>query len=340
MFIDLRSDTVTRPSPAMLQAMMSAKVGDDVFEEDPTVLALEEKGAALFGKEAALFCPSGTMCNQVAIKILTRPMDEIICDQRSHIYYYEGGGWAFHSGCSIRFINGDRGRITAQDVLDNINGDNVHHPVTKLVSIENTHNKGGGSFYTMDTLKEISAVCKKNNLHLHLDGARIFNALAETKDAPAEAGKLFDTVSCCLSKGLGAPVGSLLISSRENIRQARRVRKVMGGGMRQAGFIAAAGLFALENNIPRLKEDHRRAKELGKTISTLAYVKELLPVDTNIIVFTLNDDKDAGKFLDYLSASNIKAVLFGKNTVRFVTHLDVDDAMIAKTLEVLTKYAA
>jgi threonine aldolase len=339
MIIDLRSDTVTRPTPAMLDAMLNAKVGDDVFEEDPTVIALEEKGAALFGKEAALFCPSGTMCNQIAIKILTQPMNEIICDKSSHIYYYEGGGWAFHSGCSIRFIDGNRGRITAQDVLDNINGDNVHLPVTKLVSVENTHNKGGGSIYSMKTLKEISEVCRKNNLNLHLDGARIMNALIETGEDPTEAGKLFDTISFCLSKGLGAPVGSLLISSKENIRQARRVRKVMGGGMRQVGFIAAAGLFALENNITRLKEDHSRAMELGKIISSLGYVKELLPVETNIIVFTLNDNLDPIKFLSYLSQNNIRAVQFGKNTIRFVTHLDVDDAMIQKTIDVLKKFS-
>jgi threonine aldolase len=338
MIIDLRSDTVTRPGPAMLDAMKNAKVGDDVFEEDPSVIALEEKGASLFGKEAALFCPSGTMCNQVAIKILTQPMNEIICDKNSHIYYYEGGGWAFHSGCSIRFIDGDRGRITAQDVLDNINGENIHLPVTKLVSIEDTHNKGGGSYYKIQTLKEISYVCKKNNLHLHLDGARIFNALTETRDTPVEIGKLFDTVSFCLSKGLGAPIGSLLASTKENIKLARRVRKVMGGGMRQAGFIAAAGLYALENNIGRLKEDHQRARELAKTISTLGYVKELLPVDTNIIVFTLHDNQDPGKFLSNLSENNIKAVPFGKNTIRFVTHLDIDDSMIEQTVSVLKKY--
>lgn len=336
--IDLRSDTVTRPTPAMLDAMHNAKVGDDVFEEDPTVIALEKKGAALFGKEAALFCPSGTMCNQIAIKVLTQPMNEIICDINSHIYYYEGGGWAFHSGCSIRFINGDRGRITVQDVLDNINGDNVHLPETKLVSIENTHNKGGGSIYDFQTLKEIAAACKKNNLNLHLDGARIFNALTETKTPPVDIGKLFDTISFCLSKGLGAPVGSLLASSKENIKQARRVRKVMGGGMRQAGFLAAAGLYALENNISRLKDDHKRAQQLAKTISSLSYVKEMLPVDTNIIVFTLQDDKDAGKFLNYLSENNIKGVMFGKNTVRFVTHLDIDDSMIEKTEVVLKKF--
>jgi threonine aldolase len=338
MFIDLRSDTVTRPGPAMLDAMKNAKVGDDVFEEDPSVIALEEKGAALFGKEAALFCPSGTMCNQVAIKLLTQPMNEIICDKNSHIYYYEGGGWAFHSGCSIRFIDGDRGRMTAQDVLNNINGDNVHLPVTKLVSIENTHNKGGGSYYSMQSLKDISEVCRKNNLHLHLDGARIFNAITETGDSPVETGKLFDTISFCLSKGLGAPIGSLLISTKENIKQARRIRKVFGGGMRQAGFIAAAGLYAIENNINRLKEDHQRARALAKTISALSYVKELLPVDTNIIVFTLNDNVDSGKFLSYLFENNVKAVPFGKNTIRFVTHLDINDSMIEKTIDLLKKF--
>jgi len=338
MIIDLRSDTVTRPGPAMLEAMHNAKVGDDVFEEDPTVIALEEKGAALFGKEAALFCPSGTMCNQIAIKVLTQPMNEIICDKNSHIYYYEGGAWAFHSGCSIRFINGDRGRITAQDVLDNINGDNVHLPISKLVSVENTHNKGGGSIYDFQALKEIAAVCKKNNLHFHLDGARIFNALTETGISPVETGKHFDTISFCLSKGLGAPIGSLLASTKENIKLARRIRKVMGGGMRQAGFIAAAGLYALENNIGRLKEDHQRARQLAKTISSLGYVKEMLPVDTNILVFTLQDNHDAGKFLNYLSESNIKGVQFGKNTIRFVTHLDIDDSMIEKTVAVLNKY--
>ena len=338
MLIDLRSDTVTRPTPAMLEAMMNAQVGDDVFEEDPSVIALEKKGASLFGKEAALFCPSGTMCNQVAIKILTQPMDEIICDKTSHIYYYELGGWAFHSGCSIRLIDGDRGRITAQDVLDNINGDNIHVTTTKLVSLENTHNKGGGSYYSLQALKNISEACRMKNLLLHLDGARIFNALTETGDTPSDTGKLFDTISFCLSKGLGAPVGSLLVSTKENIRRARRIRKVMGGGMRQAGFLAAAGLYALENNIGRLKDDHMRARELGKTLASLGYIKELLPVDTNIVVFTLQDDADAGKFLDYLSANNIKGVAFGKNTVRFVTHLDVTDNMVEKTIEILKKY--
>ncbi len=338
MLIDLRSDTVTRPSQGMLDAMIHAKTGDDVFGEDPTVIALEEKGAALFGKEVALFCPSGTMCNQIAIKILTNPMDEIICDRNSHIYFSEGGGWAFHSGCSIRLINGNRGRLTAEDVLANINDDDVHLPTTGLVSIENTSNKGGGSYYSFQTLKEISTVCKNNNLRLHLDGARILNALTETKEDPVTVGNLFDSISFCMSKGLGAPVGSLLISSKENISKARRFRKVLGGGMRQAGFLAAAGIYALDNNVFRLKDDHARAKELGSIISNLSYVKDLLPVETNIIIFTLNDDKNAGDFLNYLSANEIKAGQFGKNTIRFVTHLDVDDTMIEKTISVLKRF--
>ncbi|MCX6275336.1 MAG: aminotransferase class I/II-fold pyridoxal phosphate-dependent enzyme [Bacteroidetes bacterium] len=338
MIIDLRSDTVTRPSPAMLEAMMKATVGDDVFEEDPTVRALEEKGAALFGKESALFCPSGTMCNQIAIKILTRPLDEIICDKKAHIYLSEAGGWAYHSGCSIRLIDGDRGRITAVDVLSNINAEDVHNPVSRIVAIENTHNKGGGSCYSLSVMKDISDVCRKNNLSLHLDGARIMNALTVTNDSPSETGKLFDTISFCLSKGLGAPIGSLLISSKENIKYARHVRKALGGGMRQAGYLAAAGIFALDNNIERLKDDHNRARVLGKTISTLNYIKELLPVETNIVIFTLNDYVVAEKFIEYLSGQGIKALIFGKNTIRFVTHLDIDDAMIEKTIRALKQF--
>ena len=338
MIIDLRSDTVTRPSPAMLEAMMKAKVGDDVFEEDPTVHALEKKAADLFGQESALFCPSGTMCNQIAIKIQTRPLDEIICDKKSHIYLSEAGGWAYHSGCSIRLIDGDKGRITAADVLANINAEDVHNAVSRFVAIENTHNKGGGCCYSLSAMKEISDVCRKNNLNLHLDGARIMNALTVTNNSPEEVGKLFDTISFCLSKGLGAPVGSLLISSKENIKYARHIRKVMGGGMRQAGYLAAAGIFALENNISRLKDDHARAKELGKIISNLSYIRELLPVETNIVIFTLNDDVDAEKLLKYLSGEGIKALIFGKNTIRFVTHLDIDDAMVEKTLGALKRY--
>jgi threonine aldolase len=336
--IDLRSDTVTKPTPAMLEAMMHARVGDDVFDEDPTVIALEEKAAKLFGKEAALFCASGTMCNQLGLKINTQPLDDIICDRDSHVFRYEAAGYAFHSNCSVTLVNGNNGIISADDVLNNIHPDNVHYPTTRLVVLENTHNKGGGSYYSLQTIKEISEASCKNNLMLHLDGARIFNAMEETKDKPEEIGKHFDSISFCLSKGLGAPVGSLLLSSKEKIKQAKRFRKAFGGGWRQAGFLAAAGIYALDNNINRLKEDHRRARQLEKVIAVLPYVGSVLPVLTNILVFTLKDEHDSNSFLEYLLNHNIKAVPFGKNTIRFVTHLDITDDMIEKTSLVLNNY--
>lgn len=339
MLIDLRSDTVTRPTPAMLEAMFSAKVGDDVFDEDPTVKELESKAAKMFGKEAGLFCPSGTMTNQVAIRILTQPQQEVICDKGAHIYYYEGGGVASNSGLSLRLLEGDRGRINAQQVLENINPpDNIHQPFTSLVSIENTCNKGGGSFYQLQQMKEISEAGRKNNLKIHLDGARIFNATTETGDSILEIGKLFDTVSVCLSKGLGAPVGSVLLSSNDYIKSAKRVRKGFGGGMRQSGFLAAAGIFALEHNISRLNEDHIRAKSILRILESLTYIQEILPVDTNIIVFRLKDEKPVVDFLKYLSDNNVKALQFGKQTVRMVTHLDFNDLMLNLLEEVLKKY--
>ncbi len=339
MLIDLRSDTVTRPTPGMLEAMFSAKVGDDVFDEDPTVKILEAKAAALFGKEAGLFCPSGTMTNQISIRVLTQPQQEVICDKGSHIYYYEGGGVASNSGLSMRLIEGDRGRINAQQVADNINPpENIHQPFTSLVSIENTCNKGGGSFYTFQQMKEISEISRKNNLFVHLDGARIFNAIAETGDSALEIGNLFDTVSICLSKGLGAPVGSLVLSTNENIKKARRVRKGFGGGMRQSGYLAAAGIYALDNNIKRLKEDHQKAKTISDNLQALSYIKNVLPVDTNIIVFQLIDEKPIAHFLNYLSENNIKALPFGKQVVRFVTHLDFTDDMLQTLLLVLKNY--
>lgn len=335
MTIDLRSDTVTRPTPAMLQAMMQAATGDDVFGEDPTVNALEQQTAALFGQEAGLFCPSGTMTNQIAIKVHTQPGDEVLCDLTSHIYLYEGGGIARTSGVQAKLLQGDRGRISPQQIKENINGVFDWLTRTRLVSIENTGNKAGGSFYTLQQMQEIHDVCKTNNLKLHLDGARIFNALAETGDAPQQVGSLFDSVSVCLSKGLGAPAGSVLLGNKDFIREARRVRKVLGGGMRQAGILAAAGIYALENNVLRLKDDHRRARVLGSCLQTLAYVANVLPVETNIVIFTLRDEMPVAKFLQLLAEKNIRAVEFGKQQVRMVTHLDVDDGMIDKVVEVL-----
>jgi len=341
MFIDLRSDTVTRPTKEMLEVMFSAQVGDDVFDEDPTVKALESKAAEMFSKEAGLFCPSGTMTNQVSIRTLTQPQQEVICDKGSHIYYYEGGGVASNSGLSMRLLEGDRGRISPQQILDNINPpESIHQPFTSLVAIENTCNKGGGSYYIFEDMKAISEVSRKNNLKVHLDGARIFNAIVETGDSTKEIGKLFDTISICLSKGLGAPVGSLILSSKENIIQAKRIRKSFGGGMRQSGYLAAAGIYALDHHIERLKEDHRRAKIIYKTLTTLPYIKEVLPVDTNIVVFQLADEKTAKHFLNFLSENNIKGIYFGLKAIRMVTHLDFDDDMLEKLIGVLKKYKA
>lgn len=336
MIIDLRSDTVTKPGKAMLEAMFSAKVGDDVFGEDPTVNELEEKAAKLFGREAGVFCPSGTMTNQVAIKAHTQPGDEVVCDATAHIYHYEGGGISFNSGAQAKLIYGDRGRMTAKEVEETINVklDN-HLCLTQLVCVENTVNRAGGSYYTFQQMKDISAVCKKNNLKYHLDGARIFNALVETKDKPSELGSLFDSISVCLSKGLGTPTGSVLLGNKEFIRKARRIRKVFGGGMRQAGFLAAAGIYALENNIERLKEDHYRARELGNAIKALSFVESVMPVDTNIVIFKLSDKMLSDDLLKKLAEQNIRALNFGKQSIRFVTHLDFTDAMLEKTIKVL-----
>lgn len=326
--IDLRSDTVTRPTKGMLEAMFSAKVGDDVFGDDPTVIELEKKVAGMFGKEAAIFCPSGTMTNQVAIKVHTKPGDEVICEEGSHVYRYEGGGIAFNSGSSVKLLRGDRGRITAEQVLNSINPDDVHAPRTSLVVAENTSNRGGGSCYDFNELEKISRVCKEFQLKFHLDGARLFNALAVTGETTGKAGKLFDSVSICLSKGLGAPVGSVLTGNADFIKQARRVRKVFGGGMRQSGFLAAAGICALDNNIERLKEDHQRAKIIAQFLPQCSFVDEVMPVDTNIIIFRLKADRKEQEFIENLKSKGILVVGFGQNMIRMVTHLDFTDRQL------------
>jgi len=331
--IDLRSDTVTKPGREMLQAMMNAEVGDDVFKEDPTINRLEKMGSELFGMEAALFCASGTMTNQIAINVHTRPGDEVICDKLAHIYFYEGGGIAKNSGASVALLSGGRGRFTASDVEAAICPDDVHRPVTSLVAIENTVNKGGGAYWNIAELKKISAVCKERKLSFHMDGARFFNAITETGESPAQYGELFDSISICLSKGLGAPVGSLLLGKADFIKRARRVRKVMGGGMRQAGFLAAAGIYALENNISRLKEDHRRAREIGNILKDLPYVDEVIPVETNILIFKVSMYE--ADFLVKLKEKGILATAFGPKTIRFVTHLDFTEEMLNRTVEIL-----
>jgi threonine aldolase len=332
--IDLRSDTVTRPSKEMLNAMLTASVGDDVFGEDPSVNMLEERTAKLFGKEAGMFCPSGTMTNQIAIKVHTQPGDELICDMHAHVYMNEGGGVAFNSGVQVRLLPGDRGRISAQQIAENINPTFDWLPRTSLVCLENTTNRAGGSFYNITSFNEIADVCKKNNLKLHLDGARIFNALVETGDSAEGTAKYFNSVSICFSKGLGCPVGSVLVGDKEFIRKARRVRKVMGGGMRQAGFLATAANYALDNNITRLKEDHSRAKEIADVLKNASYVEELLPVETNIIIFSLKN-QTSEEFLKKLAEKGVKGIAFGKKMVRFVTHLDFDDTQLEETLKVL-----
>lgn len=339
MTIDLRSDTVTKPTKGMYEAMLQAEVGDDVFNEDPTVNLLEKKASELFLKEAALFCPSGTMTNQIAIKCHTQPGDELICDSNSHIYNYEGGGISFNSGVQARLVQGDRGRINSSLIEQHINGDFDWLTRTALVSLENTVNRAGGSYYSLEQIRDIRTFCSQKHIPLHLDGARLFNALAETNTSTHDIGSQFDSISICLSKGLGAPVGSLLLGSKDFIKKARRIRKVFGGGMRQAGFLAAAGIYALDNHVIRLKEDHQRARQIGETLKALPFVEQILPVDTNIVIFTLNNQMPSEKFENILSENNIRSSAFGKQTVRFVTHLDFTDDMLDNLIRVLkTKF--
>lgn len=325
MTIELRSDTFTKPTPAMLEAMFSAEVGDDVFEDDPTVIALEQKTASMFGYEAGLFCTSGTMTNQIAINVHVKQGDEVICDTLSHIYLYEGGGISANSMASVNLLQGDRGRLTASQIKEVIQPDNIHHPISALVSLENTVNKGGGAYYQLTDIQDIKKLCIENNIPLHLDGARIFNALVETHESPLEYGKLFDSISVCLSKGLGTPIGSVLLGTKDFIKKARRVRKRLGGGWRQAGYLAAAGIYALDNNINRLKEDHARARIIGETMAKLPEVEEILPVDTNIVIFRLNEKILSSDYVQLLHEKGIRAATFGKHLVRFVTHLDFTD---------------
>ncbi len=334
--LDLRSDTVTQPTEAMRAAMLSAPVGDDVYGEDPSLNALQAQAAALFGKEAALFCPSGTMCNQIAIRLHTRPQDEVICDQWAHIYLYEGGGIASNALCSVRLLPGERGRINAQQVEAAIQPDNPHFPRTRLVALENTSNKGGGACYDLDRIAAIRAVCDRHGLALHLDGARVMNACVAMGYPPAELGQYFDTISLCLSKGLGAPVGSVLIGSRDHIHQALRVRKVMGGGMRQAGMLAAAASYALDHHVERLSDDHRRARQLGEALEALPWVAQVLPVETNIVVFRTDAEQiTREQLLVHLNAQGIQLSTFGADYLRFVTHLHVDDQAIVRILAAL-----
>lgn len=336
MRIDLRSDTVTRPTKEMREAMNNALVGDDVFAEDPTVNELENYAASLFGMEAALYCSSGTQTNQIAIKAHTQPGDEVICSKDAHIYKYEGGGIAFNSGCSVRYMEGNRGMITLQFVKENINNPlDVHLPLTSLVAIENTSNRGGGAIYSYDETRAIANFCKEKKFPFHLDGARLFNALVEQNTNYKEYASHFDSISICLSKGLGAPVGSLLIGKKDFIAKSRRIRKVLGGGMRQAGVIASAGLFALKNNVNRLRDDHYKAKVIEATLVQLDWVKEILPVETNIIIFKTDESVPTEKVLNYFAAKDIHFFSLSPHAFRFVTHLDFTDEMLDELLKEL-----
>lgn len=328
MFIDLRSDTVTRPTAAMKSIMMEAQLGDDVFGEDPSINELEQKVAHMFGKEAALFCPSGTMTNQIAVKTHTKPMDEVIIEKSNHIYYYEAGGVAFNSLASVRLVQGNRGRIKPNDITENINPINLHHARTSLVCVENTSNRGGGSYYTTSELYELTQTAHQSGLKIHLDGARLFNALVETGGTTSDIGAMFDSISICLSKGLGCPVGSVLTGSSAFISEARRYRKVMGGGMRQAGIIAAAGIYALDHHIHRLKEDHYRAKQIETVLKECTYVNNVLEVMTNIIIFELNQSMPTDVFVHKLEELHIHCFSIGKQQIRMVTHLDFNDDML------------
>ena len=333
--IDFRSDTFTKPSPLMLEAMFKAKVGDDVYGEDPTVNKLESITAEMFGMEAALFCPSGTMTNQIAIKCHTNPGNEVICDQMAHVYIYEGGGIAFNSGCSVRPLSGDRGRITAAQVSDAINPDDIHKPETSLVCLENTANRGGGSCYEFSEIEKIKEVCLKNKIAFHLDGARLFNAIIAKGENLKKYGETFDSISICLSKGLGTPVGSVLTGSKDFIKRSRRIRKVFGGGMRQAGYLAAAGIFALEHNIKRLAEDHHWAKMIAIALVKKNFIGTFLPVETNILIFEVNGKYTPASFSEEMKKNDIKVTAISKTQVRLVLHLDITEEMVLKTITVI-----
>lgn len=339
MEINLISDTVTKPTPAMLDAMMSAEVGDDVFKADPSVNALEKKVADMFNKEAALFFPSGTMTNQTAIKLHTNPGDQLICDKYAHVYNYEGGGVSFNSGVSCKLVDGHRGTMTAEQVEAAINPPDFYHsPLTSLVCIENTTNKGGGACWDFDELKRIKTVCQKHELTYHLDGARLWNALVAKNETAEQYGNLFDTISICLSKGLGCPVGSVLVGSEADIHKALRIRKVFGGGMRQAGFLAAAAIYALDHHIDRLAEDHKKAKEIGEVLKSLSYIKKVEPIETNIIIFEINEKVyGSDEFVEKLAKNNVHIISMGQGKLRIVTHLDYTNAMHDVFLETVIK---
>ena len=339
MIINLISDTVTKPTPKMLAAMMSAEVGDDVFKADPTVNALQEKVAQLFGMEDALFFPSGTMANQTAIKLHTQPGDKLFCDKWAHVYNFEGGGAAFNAGVTCHLIDGERGMFTAEQLSYSVGGRaDIHVPYSSLVCVENTTNKGGGACWDFAELEKIGTVCKENDLAYHLDGARLFNALVAKNETPKQYGKLFDTISICMSKGLGAPVGSLLLGTKEHIAKALRIRKLFGGGMRQAGYLAAAVIYALDNHVERLAEDHQKAKRIGEVLNFCSYIKKVEPIETNIVIFYTKDGINDLDFIQQMKEKNIHFVSMGDGKLRMVTHLNFTDEMLEKLVVELERF--
>lgn len=328
---------MTRPTPGMLDAMHGAVVGDDVWEEDPTVKLLEHSLAQRFGKQAGLFCPTGTMANQVALKTLTQPGQELLCDYTTHIYQYESGAYALLSGLSTKLLHGDRGRLNAEQVQQALNADDIHKARTSIVCLENTCNKGGGSVYRLDMVQGIRQVCQDQGMALYLDGARLFNALAVTGEPPAEWGNAVDMLGIGLSKGLGCPAGTVLLGSREQVHQARRWRKVFGGGMRQVGYLAAAGLYALEHHVERLREDHERARLLAEAVQERPWCRELLPVESNIVLFHLDAAYDPDTFLMALESGGVLAIGMGADLIRLVTHLDLSEEGLALALDVIRR---
>jgi threonine aldolase len=339
MIIDLISDTVTRPTKGMLEVMMRAKVGDDVFKMDPTVNALQEKAAAMFGMEDALFFPSGTMANQTAIKLHTQPGDQLICDKYAHVFNYEGGGAAFNSGVTCKLIDGNRGMFSAEQLQEAVAGRaDIHVPFSRLVCVENTTNKGGGACWDLTELEKVQKVAKENNLAFHLDGARLFNALVAKNETPEQYGHLFDTISICLSKGLGAPIGSILLGSKVHIAKALRIRKLFGGAMRQVGFLASAGIYALDNHVARLAEDHQKATEIGAVLEAVSYVKEVASIETNIVIFYVHESIGADNFIQKMKDKNILLTPMGEGRIRIVTHLDYTNDMHEVLLKVLQNF--
>jgi len=337
MQINLISDTVTKPTNGMLKAMMKAEVGDDVFNADPTVNKLQDKIAKMFGMEAALFFPSGTMANQTAIKLHTQPGDMMFCDKYAHVYNYEGGGAAFNAGVTSHLIDGKRGMFTAAQLKEAVSSgrSDIHVPYSRLVAVENTTNKGGGACWDYEEIVKIKKICKSNKLAFHMDGARLFNALVAKGETPEQYGKVFDTISICLSKGLGAPVGSVLLGKMSHIEQAFRIRKLFGGAMRQVGYLAAAGIYALDNHIERLAIDHTRAKIIGAALNNCPLIKNVEPIETNIVIFNVIESINEKAFISRLNDAGIQLISMGQGKLRMVTHLDFTEEMLESVVHTI-----